>query len=137
MPAWSSLARHASPVPPLPRPRLLRRFPPRDATADAAEVAAAWEAFSCGASTSTKIRTVHGPRRARVLWRAGSWVVTLCAGAEHLTHGPTGMAVPGVSGREDCVQLAEALVDAGLEHVVEVVPQIGDVLARWRSARAA
>jgi hypothetical protein len=136
MVAWSSLSRRLPAPPPLPRPKLLRRIPVRDATADAREVSAAWEAFSCG-STSTKIRTIHGPRRARVLWRAGSWVVTLCAGAEHLTHGPTGMAVPGVSGREDCVELAEALVDAGLEHVVEVAPQIGDVLKRWRSARAA
>jgi hypothetical protein len=137
MVAWSSLSRRLPAAPPLPRPKLLRRIAPRDATADAREVSTAWEAFSCGASTSTKIRTIHGPRRARVLWRAGSWVVTLCAGAEHLTHGPTGLAVPGVSGREDCVELAEALVDAGLENVGEVVPQIGDVLERWRSARAA
>jgi hypothetical protein len=105
----------------------------RDSRADAREVAAAWAAYACGAATATKIRTVDGPRRARVLWREGSWAVTLHAGHEALTLGPLGLAVPGVSGREACVELAEALLDAGLGHVEEPVPEVGVIVEAWRS----
>lgn len=132
MPAWSSLARHAPPVPPIPRPKLLRRATaPRD---DARTVAEAWRAYACGAALGVLVRTIRGPERARVLWHAGSWVVTLHAGHEALTLGPLGLAVPGVAGREACVSLAEALVDAGLAHVEQLVPEVEEVVVRWRAA---
>lgn len=134
MPAWSSLARHAPLPPALPRPRLLRRCPARTAADDAAIVARAWAAYACGAALCPLIRTVRGPERARVLWRGGSWVVTLHQGHESLTLGPLGLAVPGVAGRADCVELAEAIHDAGLGLVEAMVPELEDVVSAWRSA---
>ncbi len=103
------------------------------ATDDAREISEAWEAYAGRTHADVKVRTPHGPRRAHVLFRAGSWVVTARDGDDgvRLTLGPTGMAVGGVTGRTACLDLLSVIVEAGYRDAAGVSGALGAVIDTW------
>jgi hypothetical protein len=104
---------------------------------DAREVSEAWEAYAGRTLADVKVRTPHGARRAHVIVRAGSWVVTARDGDDdvRLTLGPTGMSVGGVTGRTACLDLLSVIVEAGYRDAAGVSSGLGVVIDAWVRSR--